>query len=54
MHLVGWETIKKPMSEGGLQIRYPELANLALGRKIIWQMIAEKHIQSVRFFERNI
>ena len=35
LHLVGWETIQKPISKGGLQIRDPVLDNLALGRKII-------------------
>ena len=41
LYLVCWETIKKPISKGGLQIRDPGLANIALGRKIIWQMITE-------------
>ena len=35
-HLVKWETIKRPIIEGRLQIRYPELANLALGGKLVW------------------
>jgi hypothetical protein len=30
-HLVNWETVKHPYSDGGLQVRDPELANLALG-----------------------
>jgi hypothetical protein len=30
-HLVNWDTVKCPHSDGGLQVRDPELANLALG-----------------------
>ena len=30
IHLVKWEDLKCPMSEGGLQIRDPALANLAV------------------------
>jgi hypothetical protein len=37
-HLVNWETVKCPISEGGLQVRDPELANLALGGKILWKL----------------
>ena len=36
MHLVSWEIIKRPISEGGLNIRDPELVNLALGGKLLW------------------
>jgi hypothetical protein len=39
-HLVNWETVKHPYIEGGLHIRDPELANLALGGKIIWNIYA--------------
>ena len=36
MHLVSWEVLKRPFSEGGLQIRDPGMANLALSGKLIW------------------
>ena len=35
MHLVSWEILKRPIVEGGLQIRDPSLANLALGGKLL-------------------
>ena len=35
MHLVSWEVLKRPYSKGGLQIRDPRLANLALSGKLI-------------------
>ena len=55
LHMFGYETTRKPISEGGLQIRDPRLANLALGGKIIWQMIAEKeNTLLARFFGGNI
>eukprot|EP00253_Pinus_taeda_P023626 PITA_23626 len=41
LHLVNWDTIKKPIDEGALQIRDPSLVNLALGSKILWKMIKE-------------
>eukprot|EP00253_Pinus_taeda_P020773 PITA_20773 len=40
-HLVNWELVKRPINEGGLQIRDPLQANLALGCKILWQLISE-------------
>ena len=43
IHLVKWETIKRPITEGGLQIRDHELANLALGVKLVWQIFADKN-----------
>ena len=42
MHLVRWDILKRPLSEDGLQIRDPGLANLALGGKIIWKLFADK------------
>ena len=43
MHLVSWDTLKKPIFEGGLQIRDPRLSNLALGGKFLWQLYVDKH-----------
>eukprot|EP00253_Pinus_taeda_P009325 PITA_09325 len=40
-HLVNWEMVKRPIAEGGLQIRDPKQANLALGCKLLWQLISE-------------
>lgn len=46
-HLVNWDTVKLPISEGGLQIRDPGLANLALGGKILWTLFSNtKHLVS--------
>ena len=42
IHLVNWEILKRPLSEGGFQIHDPGLANLALGGKIVWQLFAKK------------
>ena len=43
MHLVSWDILKRPISEGGLQIRDPGLENMALGDKIIWQLYVDKN-----------
>ena len=42
MHVVSWDILKRPISEGGLQIRDPGLANLAMGGKLIWKQYADK------------
>ena len=42
MHLVSWDILKRPLSEGGLQICDLGLENLDLGGKIIWQLFADK------------
>jgi hypothetical protein len=46
-HLVNWETVKRPINEGGLQIRDPGLANITLGGKIIWKLFSNssKYLQ---------
>ena len=33
IHLVKWEIVKKPVLEGGLQIKDPGMFNLAMGGK---------------------
>ena len=40
LHLVSWEKIKKPYSEGGLQIRSIQTPNLAMGTKLLWQLVS--------------
>eukprot|EP00253_Pinus_taeda_P019066 PITA_19066 len=42
LHLVNWDTIKKPLIEGGLQMRDLAAQNLALGSKILWSIVAGK------------
>jgi len=43
LHLVRWDILNRPLQQGGLQIRDPSLANLALGGKIIWKLYAGKN-----------
>ena len=49
MHLVSWDVLKRPLLQGGLQIRDPSLANLAMSGKLIWQLFKDKNILSVGF-----
>ena len=43
-HLVKWDKVKRPLSEGGLQIRDPRLTNLALGGELLWKLHSDiKH-----------
>ena len=37
-HLVKWDNVKLPLDDGGLWIRDPKLASLALGGKIPWKL----------------
>ena len=43
MHLVRWDIIKRPISEGGLQIWDPNLAHLEMGDKLIWKLYVDKN-----------
>ena len=42
LHLISWEKIQKPRDEGGLQVRSLTTQNLALGAKLLWQLITGK------------
>jgi len=41
MHLVNWDTVKRLMDEGRLQIRDPSLVNKSLGSKLLWKIISD-------------
>ena len=44
MHLVRWEVLKRPSSNGGLQIHEHGLANLAMVGKLVWRIFDDpKH-----------
>ena len=40
--MVSWKTIKLPWSEGGLHIRDLKIQNLAIGAKLLWNMLVPK------------
>ena len=42
LHLVSWDKVTKPKMEGALQIRDVAAQNLAMGGKILWNMITGK------------
>ena len=42
LHLISWDKIQKPCDEGGLQVRSLTIQNLALGAKLLWQLITGK------------
>jgi hypothetical protein len=48
------ETVKHPYVEGGLQVRDPKLANLALGGKIIWNLYANQKNTVSNLLKKNI
>eukprot|EP00253_Pinus_taeda_P024699 PITA_24699 len=41
LHLVKWDTVKRPIDEGGLQIRDPSFINKSLGDKLLWKIISD-------------
>ena len=40
LHLVSWDKIKKPILEGGLHIQNIVVQNLALGSKLLWNLVS--------------
>jgi len=42
IHLVSWGKIQKPFNEGGLQVRSIATQNLAMGSKLLWQLVFGK------------
>ena len=53
LHLVSWDKIKKPKTEGGLQIRDVATQNLAMGGKILWNMISGKNNWSKQILRKK-
>jgi hypothetical protein len=53
LHLVSWDKIKKPKLEGGLQFRYVATQNLAMGGKILWNMISGKNTWSKQILRKK-
>ena len=50
MHLVKCDIVKRPVLEGGLQIRHSGLANLAMGGKLSWKLFSNKKNSVSQFF----
>jgi hypothetical protein len=42
-HLIKWDIVKHPKENGGLGIRDPGLSNLAMGAKILWNLVSRKN-----------
>ena len=55
MHLVNWETVKRPLLEGGLQFKDPKMSNIAMGGKILWRLFSnKKHPVSQLFWKKYL
>ena len=48
--MVNWDTVKRPVIEGGLHIRDSRLVNLAMGGKLLWQIFSNKKHPVSQFF----
>eukprot|EP00253_Pinus_taeda_P010228 PITA_10228 len=48
IHLVNWEILKRPLLEGGLHLCNLAAQNLALGSKILWNLVSGKASWSKR------
>jgi exonuclease III len=53
LHLVRWDKVKKPKMEGGLHIRDVAVHNLAMGGKILWNMITGKRTWSKQILRKK-
>ena len=66
LHLVSWDKFQRPYREGGLQVRSIHAHNLAMGIKLLWQLVSGKTSwskkvlwkkyffgQRIRFLEKN-
>ena len=42
IHLVNWDTITLPKKSGGLEIKDPEVTNIAMGAKILWRIVTRE------------
>ena len=51
--LVDWKTIKLPWSEGGLQIKDLKSQNLAMGAKLLWNLLEPKSSWSSRVLKKK-
>lgn len=54
IHLVNWDIVKRPIYEGGLQIRDLGHANLALGGKILWTLFSNSKHPISQVIKKNI
>jgi hypothetical protein len=42
-HLIKWDIVKHPKESGGLGIKDPGLSNLAMGEKILWNLVSGRN-----------
>ena len=52
LHLVSWDKVTRPNMEGGLQLRDVATQNLAMGGKILWNMISGKNTWSKQILQK--
>jgi len=53
LDLVKWDKVTKPRMEGGLQIRNVAIQNIAMGGKILWNMITGKRTWSKQILRKK-
>jgi len=53
IHLVSWEKIQKPREEGGLHMKRLVTQNLALGAKLLWQIVSGKDSWSKKVLRKK-
>ena len=53
LHLVNWDTVKRPVLKGVMNIIDPGLVNLAMGGKLLWQLFSKKKHPISEFFWKN-
>ena len=53
-HLVKWDIVKIPLTEGGLQVRDPGLINLEMGGKFFWKLYSDSRNPVSIILKKNI
>ena len=53
IHLVSWNKIQMPYKEGGLQFRDLAKQNLAMGAKILWNLVSGRESWSKKFLRKK-
>jgi hypothetical protein len=53
-HLIKWDIVKQPKENGGLGIKDPALTNLAMGEKILWNLVSGRNDWWKQVLKKNI
>jgi len=53
-HLIKWDIVKKPKENGGLGIKDPTLITIAMGEKVLWNLVSRRNDWWKQVLKENI